>query len=214
MINYFSMTSAYRSPASLLAAASALILSCAPLHAGSFGGPRPFSGGSPLVTGTDGIYQAVATAKNASGIISWEIINGAQTSSTANNSWSFFVDGQTLTGNTTANVSQGKVAGVLESADTFAIDEGSITLPAVFIFTSNDASGDFKGTIDFSTRNSSIDGSGRLRGTPQRTYTIFVVDALGFPSESRVTEPASDFGSLSFDLRGTRVSTSASSTGS
>ena len=49
-------------------------------RAGSFAGPPPFTNGSPLQSGTDGTYQAVASGTNLTGVFSFVISGGIQTS--------------------------------------------------------------------------------------------------------------------------------------
>jgi len=181
--------------------------------AGSFGGPRPFTGGSPLVTGSDGVYQCVATGKNLTGIITWTIANGVQTSSGGNNNWFFFVDGQSLSGPTTANISDARVNGVLDSSITGAIDpdgDGQITLPLIYIAPGNAATGRFWGKVDFSSQLSAIDGNGELVGTPSRTDQIIIVSGndsgAAAVSVTEFTIPGGDLPDTSFKLRGTRLS--------
>ena len=64
-------------------------------RAGSFAGPPPFTNGSPLQSGTDGTYQAVASGTNLTGVFSFVISGGIQTSDSnaVINSWVFFIDG-------------------------------------------------------------------------------------------------------------------------
>ena len=69
-----------------LAASLALFLAAATVHAGGFGGPPPFTNGSPLPDGVDGSYQASATAPNTTGIIRFKYMNGVQTTNVKENS--------------------------------------------------------------------------------------------------------------------------------
>ena len=61
-----------------LASLLLLICSVATMLAGAV--PRPFTDGSPLVSGVDGNYQATARAKNLLGVFCFTCANGAQTS--------------------------------------------------------------------------------------------------------------------------------------
>ncbi len=111
-------------------AASSLLILIATIglaRAGSFqpaalamAGPPPFTNESPLLSGMDGIYQAIATGVNLTGVFSFQIVNGIQTStqSVTINSWVFFVDGNIFQGSVAAAISQTKVAGVLNGGTT------------------------------------------------------------------------------------------------
>jgi len=100
--------------------AASLILALSSPLASAFG-PGPFSNGSPLATGTDGVYQAVATGTNLTGVFSWAILNGVQLADQANNGWTFFVDGNVVSGNTVANVAENSVSGILDPGANFEI---------------------------------------------------------------------------------------------
>ena len=86
-------------------------------RAGDFAGPPPFTNDSPLQSGTDGIYQAIASGTNLTGVFSFVISNGIQTSTQTRtiNSWVFFVDGNIVQGSVTAAISRGRLAGVLNA---------------------------------------------------------------------------------------------------
>lgn len=195
----------------LVAAASALFSTGS--QAGSFGGPAPFQNGSPLVTGTDGIYQAVATAKNVTGIISFAISNGVQTSTASQNTWNFFVDGQNLTGTTDANISDGEVTGVLGSGYSASLVDGNgtVTLPVVTIIPGNVGSGYFSADINLNSPVAAFKGKGVLTGTPERTDQLLVITESGYVV-TPITVPASTLDEVDFKVRGTRLSTSATTT--
>ena len=65
------------------AASSLLILiatiSLARAGYGILVGRPPFTNSSPLQSGTDGIYQAIASGVNLTGVFSFQIVNGVQT---------------------------------------------------------------------------------------------------------------------------------------
>ena len=89
-------------------------------RAGEFAGPPPFTNDSPLQSGTDGTYQAIVSGTNITGVFSFVISGGLQTSdqSATINSWVFFVDGNIFQGSVTAAISRGKVAGILNGGVT------------------------------------------------------------------------------------------------
>ena len=107
-----------RTIASLLA-----IFAVATAHAGSFGGPPPFTNGSPLQSGVEGSYQASARGNDVSGIIRFAYnsgglpaISGNSTISTLNNRYVFFVAGTIVSGTIDAAIMDNKIAGVIEQA--------------------------------------------------------------------------------------------------
>lgn len=183
-------------------------------------GPAPFRNGSPLASGTDGIYQAVATASNVTGLFSWAISGGTQTSDPQNNKWVFFVDGQLLSGTTAANVSDGKIAGVLDSGISTGVptqgNGTNITPPVVFVIPGNAGSGQFQGKINLKSPNASFNGTGRIEGTPLRVDQIVYIAEI--PSNLFILEnftpvivepviiPGSALPATEFTFRGTRLS--------
>lgn len=207
--------------ATILAAASALF-SASQAEAGGFGGPGPFRNGSPLVTGTDGVYEAVATGKNVTGIIGFIIQGGVQTESASRNRWNFFVDGELLVGQTDANVSDGKVVGILDSSVSGSVSStsnGSVT--SSFIVSGNSGAGTFSAKIDLGSPVASFHGSGIMQGTPPRTDQLVQIVPGGtftagdttfyVPPSVEITEisiPGSSLEKVEFKLRGTRLSTS------
>jgi hypothetical protein len=211
--------STFRATTSALAVAGlVLFATLGPARAGGSFGPGPFRNGSPLVSGTDGVYECVATAKNATGIIRWQINNGAQTAATADNKWIMFVDGEVLSGQTSANISNGKVAGVLDTTVSGSLptnDDGSISLPIVFVVPGNAGAGSFTGKIDLNSPIAAITGKGILSGTPARTdQIVFIANIpedgfLGFSpvTITPLTIPGSTLGDIKFKLRGSRLST-------
>jgi hypothetical protein len=88
-------------------------------RAGSFAGPPPFTNESPLLSGMDGTYQAVASGVNLTGVFSFVISGGIQTSTSSSviNSWVFFIDGNIVQGPVVAAISQTAVVGILSGGD-------------------------------------------------------------------------------------------------
>jgi hypothetical protein len=206
---------------------STLVL-LAPLvaNAGNFFGAGPFRGGSPLPSGTDGVYQAVATAPNVTGLFSWTIRDGVQTTAKENNSWVFFVDGQLLAGTTQANVSEGKVTGILDSGIQSGLPtsgNGTLTPPIVFVIPGNSGGGQFQGKINLKSPVAAFEGDGQIQGTPSRLdQIIYISDVPEFifldgttTFSPVITEPVVIPGSTlqetKFDFRGTRLTTSTTS---
>lgn len=208
------------------AAASLLItFIAATAQAGSFGGPPPFTNGSPLPSGTDGTYVAIARAKNVTGSFRFTIQDGAQTSSATANSWVFFVDGNVYKGSTQATISQNSVSGVLDGLTSNLGSNGQITFP-IIISSNYGANGEFNGTIDQNSPEAAISGKGSLVAAGQNeteiSYTGFFTIVIGFtpagvPIERQVIDtqteviPGQDgFGNRNFKFNGSRVSTPAS----
>ena len=113
-----------------IAAASLLLLLAAlSAQAGSFAGPPPFTNGSPLVSGVDGMYQATARGKNLTGVFRFTYANGSQTSNPQlptgdtvsslltdpYNDYVFFVEGLVYRGLVQANINTSSIAGVLDN---------------------------------------------------------------------------------------------------
>lgn len=198
-----------------------LALAAMPLHAF---GPGPFRGGSPLSSGTDGVYQAVATAPNVTGLFAWTISGGVQSAEPRNNRWVFFVDGQLLSGTTIANVSEGKIAGVLDSGIEAGIPtsgDGVLTPPVVFVIPGNAGSGQFQGKINLKSPVAAFKGSGNIQGTPPRIDQVIYISEIpeilllegGSSFNPVIAEPVlipgSTLQNTDFQFRGTRLSVTA-----
>ena len=181
-------------------------------QAGGFGGPGPFRNGSPLPSGTDGVYSAVANGTNLTGLFYFTLSGGLQTQGSRGNSWVFFVDGQTLRGTTSANVANGKVAGILDSGVSTAVtdDSGSVTLPIIMYIQGNSANGVFQGTMDMNSPTGYFDGKGYISGTPDRVDQIVIINSSAAASVTSVTIPGSSMEQIDFNFRGSRLSISAS----
>jgi hypothetical protein len=207
----------------------ALIATINLARAGAFDGPPPFTNGSPLQSGTDGTYQAVAEGVNLTGVFSFVISDGIQTSdqSATINGWVFFVDGNIFQGSVVAAIVEDDVAGVLNgevaSQGVPIGPDGTVTIPTAFIISGDSASGDFSGSISLNSPVAAFEGRGSLKGTPERVDQLVsisepvqaVVDANGnvvVPAIPPVTVtpiviPAGSAGETRFRFEGTRVST-------
>ena len=206
-------------------AASSLLILIATIglaRAGSFAGAPPFTNNSPLLSGMDGIYQAVASGTNLTGVFSFQISGGVQTptQNVTLNSWVFFVDGNVIQGSVAAAISQGRVAGVLNAgtANLPTDDDGSLILPTAFIIPGNAASGRFSGNISYASDLGAFSGDGVLSGTPERTdQLIFILDPATLPDNTIINAdfnpvqsipvliPGSSFPQTDFVFQGTRV---------
>jgi hypothetical protein len=198
-------------------------------HAGSFAGPPPFTNQSPLQSGTDGTYQAIASETNLTGVFSFVIKDGIQTSdqNTIINGWVFFVDGNIFQGSVVAAISQSKVSGILSGGTTQSLPTGTnLTLPAAFIVPGDTASGEFSGNILLNSPEGIFGGEGTLQGTPERVDQLVVISeptasvvsqgvvVPGVTNTVTVTNiripESSVIGGgreVEFDFQGTRVST-------
>jgi hypothetical protein len=199
--------------------------------AGDFAGPPPFTNDSPLQSGTDGTYQAIASGVNLTGVFSFVIEGGIQTSGqTATlNSWVFFVDGNIFQGSVTAAISRGKIAGVLNGGvTTLSFERGeALTLPSAFVIPGNTASGEFNGSFQVNSPLAVFEGKGSLEGTPDRTdQLIFLTEptvttvvqtgtttttttspATNFQAVFPINIPGAGIAESRFRFNGTRVST-------
>ena len=115
-------------------------------QAGSFGGPPPFTNGSPLSSGVDGSYQATARADNLLGIIRFSYSGGNQTTTVAKNTYVFFINGLVFSGETIANISGSSLSGILAPIP-FAVPR---------------LAGEFTGKFDTKTSNYFFKGIGFL----------------------------------------------------
>lgn len=174
----------------------------------------------------------MGTASNVTGIISFVIADGVQTSGQTDNQWVFFVDGQILRGSTAANISQGKVTGILDSGIGSIPTEadGTISLPLAYIIPGNAASGSFSGKINLSSSVAAMEGNGEISGLPAREDQILLItgdndttftgtiNGVFYSIEGAtyipVIIPGSTLGSVDFKFRGTRLSQSTSSSSS
>ena len=194
-------------------------------------GPPPFTNQSPLPSGTDGTYQAIASGVNLTGVFSFVISGGLQTSdqSTTINGWVFFVDGNIFQGSVVAAISQSKVVGILNGgATTLPFETGEpLTLPSAFVVPGNTASGEFSGHIALKSPEGAFGGDGSLEGTPERTdQLVFITDptvtevvqtgtttttttspSTNFQPVFPIVIPGTGIPKTRFEFHGTRVST-------
>ncbi|HEY8899882.1 MAG TPA: hypothetical protein VIM61_05680 [Chthoniobacterales bacterium] len=155
----------------------ALLAAAAASHAGSFGGPPPFTDMSPLQSGIDGSYQATARGENLTGVIRFAYQNGVQSPNSTANVYSFFVDGNVVTGGVTASITGKDLAGVLGGQD-FTVpqsDRGTTELPLVFIVRGNRANGQFSGQMDLEDKMSAFRGKGNITPAPAETNTVVLI---------------------------------------
>jgi hypothetical protein len=146
-------------------------------HAGSFGGPPPFTDGSPLQSGIDGSYQATCRGSNLTGIIRFAYQNNVQSSISTANLYTFFVDGQVVSGGVVASINGKNLAGVLGGQD-FQVptsSTGSTELPLVFIVRGNRANGEFDGQMDLEDKMSVFSGKGHIAPAPIETNTVILI---------------------------------------
>lgn len=202
----------------------AVLASAAFSHAGSFGGPPPFTDLSPLQSGIDGSYQATCRGENLIGVIRFAYQNGVQSALPAANAYTFFVSGDTVSGNVTASITGKDIDGVLAGQD-FSVpsnDEGSTELPLVFIVRGNRASGYFQGQMDLEDRMSVFKGTGNISPANEETNTVIAIDE----NNAVITDSAaidvvvtnfviqgSSITPTDFDFTGVRTSIFAQNTG-
>jgi hypothetical protein len=215
----------------------ALLAAAAASHAGSFGGPPPFTDLSPLQTGIDGSYQATCHGTNLTGIIRFAYQNGVQSGISTGNIYSIFTEGQVVTGGVTASITGKDLAGVLGGQDFTVPTSGNGTseLPLVFIVRGNRANGFFEGQIDLNDRMSAFSGKGELAPAPPEVNTVILIQTsngggfFGFnpittntggnvqSSDVTVTPfaiPGSSILPATFEFAGVRTSVFAQATGS
>ena len=184
------------------------------LEAGAFG-PPPFSNGSPLITGVDGSYQASARATNVTGVFRFRYANGAQTSSTSQNSWVFFINGQVQRGSVVANINNSSLDGILDSlsAGTTTNTNGTVALPIVFLNANNSSAGTFQGKMNQNSPSGAFSGQGTILPAPASTNQVIGIttNALGFDvTTTSYTNIAGSIPPTGFRFRGVRTTTIAS----
>lgn len=153
-------------------------------QAGGFGGPPPFTNGSPLLQGVDGSYQATARGTNLTGVFRFTYSGGRQTSapelptgeSVTNlitdpyNDYVFFAEGLTYRGLVQANINTSQVAGVF--------DNGSANVPVYGATTGGLGvlaflSGFFTGTMDQQSPYAAFSGTGEVTvNTSEEVQTL------------------------------------------
>jgi hypothetical protein len=179
--------------------AFSLLATAAASFAGSFGGPGPWSDQSPLQSGIDGSYQATARGVNLTGVFRFAYQNNVQSPNATANQYSFFVDGQVVTGGVTAAINGKNVAGVLGGQD-FTVptnDSGSTELPLVFIVRGNRANGEFEGQMNLEDPMSAFNGKGKVTPAPVETNTVILIQTNNLNDAIIVTGPTSSLASES-----------------
>lgn len=160
----------------------AILASIGATHAGSFGGPPPFTDQSPLQSGIDGSYQATARGTNLTGVIRFAYSNGVQSSQATANQYQFFVDGEVVSGGVTASITGKELAGVLGGSD-FSVpsnSNGSTELPIVFIVRGNRANGQFTGQMNLEDPMAAFNGKGTIGPAPVETNTVVLIQTNDF----------------------------------
>lgn len=142
-------------------------------QAGGFGGPPPFTNGSPLIQGVDGSYQASARATNLTGVFRFTYSGGRQTSapvlptgdSVTNlitdpyNDYVFFVEGLTYRGLVQANINTDQISGVFDNGSAnVPVYGGTTDGMGVLAF----MAGYFNGTMDQQSPYASFSGKGEV----------------------------------------------------
>jgi hypothetical protein len=140
------------------------------IHAGSIGGPPPFTNGSPLTSGVTGTYQASARGKNINGLIRFSYGTNGNPSTTGLNNYVFFVEGTIVSGNVQAAIMNKKLSGVL-------LQPAVPTVPPTLI-DFDSLGGYFNGKFDTMSPFYSFKGKGVLQTYVQTTVagTIQAVD--------------------------------------
>jgi len=141
-----------------LIAAVILFASFTGAQAGSFGGPPPFTNGSPLTSGVQGTYQASARGDGISGTIRFTYGSNGNPSTT-NNTYVFFVDGVIISGTVQASIMTSRLAGVLEAPTV-----GTIPSPGTAAVNEVTSTGGyFSGKFKTNSPNYSFNGNGSLQ---------------------------------------------------
>lgn len=148
---------------------SGLLVSAAFAQAGGFGGPPPFTNGSPLISGVDGSYQASARGSNLSGVFRFTYSGGRQTSdpqiggvpglmTDPYNDYVFFVEGIVYRGLVQANINESNLAGVFDNGAANIPNYEGGTGSGILTF----LSGFFEGTIDLDAPDAYFKGDGEV----------------------------------------------------
>jgi len=134
-------------------AASLLItFIAATAQAGSFGGPPPFTNGSPLPSGVDGSYQAALKGKNLNGIVRFSYSGGSQIDVTVeDNAYFIFYAGQIYQQAAQVAIMDSQISAILEE-----------TFPSLF---SGLASGYFSAKLQTKSAFGNFSGKGRFTVT-------------------------------------------------
>jgi len=161
----------------------ALTFAAASSYAGSFGGPPPFTNGSPLRTGITGSYQASARGNNLSGVIRFSYVDQVQSSrdpASTGNRWAIFYEGQLYTGLTEAAIDGGDIAGVLSRTTGLISPAAGGTATTL---QGQNLSGYFNAKMQKNSPLGSFKGSGEVQVTlpPYYTYRIATTTGILLP---------------------------------
>jgi len=158
----------------LVVAPVALLLAVASVHAGGFGGPRPFTDQSPLTTGVDGAYTAIARGNNLSGVIRWNYASNRQTTGTpvfllngvlsdVYNEYVMFVNGLAYRGLDAVAINGPTISGVLDNGGVVVPNssDSSDTSDGLTVLTF--LSGYFNGNADLNSPEFWMKGDGKVQ---------------------------------------------------
>lgn len=152
------------------------VFAVATAHAGSFGGPPPFTNGSPLQSGIDGSYQAAVRGNNLSGVVRFSYSGQVQTSTASTNGWVIFYEGQLYTGRTEASIENNKISGVLSRTTGLISPTTTTTVPdPSMLITGQNLSGYFNAKLQSNSPTGRFKGSGELQVTVPPLYTANVL---------------------------------------
>jgi hypothetical protein len=96
-----------------------------------------------------------------------------------NNGWVFFIDGNVVRGATVANISNGKIAGILDPNGDLNIprtETGALQLPYATVLSDSMAQGRFSGKIDLKSPTAAFSGTGMMEGMPERSYQLLFIN--------------------------------------
>jgi hypothetical protein len=134
-----------------------------------------------------------------------------------NNGWVFFIDGNVVRGSTVANISNGKIAGILDPNGDLSIPQtetGALQLPYATVLSDSMAQGRFSGKIDLKSPTAAFSGTGMMEGMPARSYQLLFIDepqiiaGVGATPTLDITPfaiPGSTIPETQFTFRGTRL---------
>lgn len=174
----------------LLAASLLAIFSVASVQAGSFGGPPPFTNGSPLESGVEGTYQGSMRGKGLSGVMVFAYDESGNPVSGA--TYVIFANGGVYSGGLQASIQNVTLAGVLSAPTT-----STVPPPTSSVSTTEATGGSFSGKFNTMSQYYSFKGQG--------AFQLFVQPILPDGSVS------ADYVSVTkkFRLTGARTSQSA-----
>jgi len=192
-------------------------------HAGGFGGPPPFTNGSPLITGVDGSYQATARGTNLVGVFRFTYSGGIQTTNPSlsltslltdpYNDYVFFVEGWTYRGLVQANIDAASIAGVLDNGAANVLNaaiNGSVGLGIQSFL-----AGNFHGNLETNSANANFYGSGTVEVSDyEQQLVVLNPDSL---TQDPITETETIITKVfhvNFKFNGVKASLNASSSSS